>query len=183
MKKTLALLLVAILALGIVGAASADTIGLGCVTGIGSVKDAQVVDGENYDGQAQVNNTVCTVRLSDDGVVVYVKFDVTQTKIAFSVEGKVVTDVTAEILTKMEKLDAYGMRPASSIGAEWFEQIAAFENWCVGKTPAEILAIPTYDKGDGNHTNVPDVEELKTTCTITVQDYLAAFEKAVANAK
>ncbi len=183
MKKSLALLLVAILAFGIVGCASADTVGLGCVTAIGSVKDAQVVDGENYDGQAQVNNTVCTVRLGDDGKVVSVKFDVTQTMIKFSVDGKVVTDVTAVIPTKMEKGEAYGMRKASAIGAEWFEQIAAFENWCVGKTPAEILGMKTYDKGDGSHTAVPDVEELKTTCTITVGDYLAAFEKAVANAK
>ena len=183
MKKTLALLLVAVLALGIVGCASADTVGLGSVTSIGSVKDASVVDGENYDGQAQVNNTICTVRLGEDGKVAYVKFDVTQTKIAFSVEGKVVTDTAAEILTKMEKGEAYGMLKASSIGKEWYEQIAAFENWCIGKTPDEVLGIKTYDKGDGSHTAVPDVEELKASCTITVGDYLAAFKKAVANAK
>lgn len=183
MKKTFALLLVAILAFGIVGCASADTVGLGSVTSIGSVKDAQVIDGDNYDGQAQVNNTVCTVRIGDDGKVVSVKFDVTQTMIKFSVEGKLITDTTAEILTKMEKGEAYGMRKASSIGAEWFEQIAAFENWCVGKTIDEILAIKTYDKGDGSHTAVPDVEELKTTCTITVGDYLAALKKAAEAAK
>jgi len=77
--------------------------------------------------------------------------------------------------------DDYGMRGRSEIGKEWFEQIAALEEWMVGKTIDEVLAMP-FSVRDENHQEVPDVEELKTSVTITVGDYLAAVEGAVAAA-
>ena len=43
--------------------------------------------------------------------------------------------------------------------------------------------MPTYDKGDGHHTCVPDDVDLKTGCTIDVGAELAALAKAAANAK
>ncbi len=183
MKKLLVLLMVVTLCLGMALAASAETFGLGTVTSIGSLKAAVTDDGVDYDGQAQVNTTSCALVLNDDGTIKFVKWDTTQTKVTFSPKGEVTNDLEAEILTKMEKQEAYGMRKASSIGAEWFEQIAALEAWCIGKTVADVLAVPTYDKGDGNHTQVPDVEELKATCTITIGEYLKSLEKAAAAAK
>ena len=46
----------------------------------------------------------------------------------------------------------------------------------------EMLAIPVYER-DANHTQVPDVEELKASVTVTVGDYLASLQKAAAAAK
>ncbi len=176
MKKLVSLLLSALLVVGMVSAAGADTLGLGMVTSVGSRADA----GEK-NGSAQVNTTVCTLLLDAEGKIKAVQFDVQQTKIQFTAEGKL-ADVPEAPLTKIEKGDAYGMRGASGIGKEWFEQIHVFEAYCVGKTVAEVLAIETYER-DANHPKVPAAEDMKSSVTISVGDYLAALEKAAAAAK
>ena len=79
--------------------------------------------------------------------------------------------------------DGYGMKAASGIGKEWFEQAEALEDWCVGKTVEEVVTMPTYDKGDGHHTQVPDDVDLKTGCTIDMGSFLGALQKAADNAK
>jgi hypothetical protein len=147
------------------------------VTSIGSVADATAEKA----GAAQVNTTVCSLVLDAEGKIKSVTWDVQQTKIQFSAEGKPV-NLPEQLLTKLEKGEAYGMRKASAIGKEWFEQIAAFAEYAVGKTVEELLAMPVYER-DASHTQVPDVEDLKASVTVTVGDYLAALEKAAANAR
>ena len=158
-------------------AAAQDKYGLGMVTSIGSVADATAEKA----GAAQVNTTVCSLVLDAEGKIKSVTWDVQQTKIQFSAEGKPV-DLPEQLLTKLEKGEAYGMRKASAIGKEWFEQIAAFAEYAVGKTVEELLTMPVYER-DASHTQVPDVEDLKASVTVTVGDYLAALEKAAANAR
>ena len=51
-----------------------------------------------------------------------------------------------------------------------------------GKTLAEVTGMPTYER-DANHTACPDVEDLKSSVTITVGDYLKALEEAASMAK
>ncbi len=150
--------------------------GLGFVTSIGSIADA----GEK-NGSAQVNTTVCSLNLDGEGKIASVQFDVQQTKIQFTAEGKLI-DLPEVLKTKIEKGDEYGMRAASGIGKEWFEQIHVFEEYCVGKTVEEVLGMETYER-DASHPKVPAAEDMKSTVTISVGDYLAALEKAAANAK
>ena len=73
-------------------------------------------------------------------------------------------------------------RKASAIGKEWFEQIAAFEAYCIGKTVAEIQAMPTKAANE-SHPTVPDVADLATTVTIDVGGYIEALVKAASLAK
>ncbi len=179
MKKLVALVLSALLVLGLVSFAAADTYGLGMVTSIGSVADATA----EKPGAAQVNTTVCSLVLGADGKILSVTWDVQQTKIQFSLDGKPFELPAPEkLLTKLEKGDAYGMKKASAIGKEWFEQIGAFGEYCIGKTVEEVLATKTM-KRDDSHPAVPDVEDLKTSVSINIGDYLAALAKASANAK
>ncbi|NLE68855.1 MAG: hypothetical protein GX611_01560, partial [Clostridiales bacterium] len=151
--------------------------GLGMVTSIGSVAEATAEKA----GAAQVNTTVCSLVLDAEGKIQSVTWDVQQSKIQFSAEGKPV-DLPEELKTKLEKGDEYGMRARSEIGKEWFEQIAAFAEYATGKTVEEVLNIPVFER-DANHTQVPEVEELKASVTITVGDYLASLKKAAENAK
>ncbi len=151
--------------------------GQGMVTSIGSVAEAS----EEKAGAAQVNTTVCSLLLDEEGKILSVIWDVQQSKIQFDHEGKPV-NLPEELLTKLEKGEAYGMVKASEIGKEWFEQIAAFAKYATGKTVDEVLNIPVYER-DANHKQVPDVEELKATVTITVGDYLASLKKAADNAQ
>ena len=148
-----------------------DRYGLGIVTSIGSVAD----DTAEKAGAAQVNTTVCSLVLDAQGLIKSVTWDVQQTRIQFSIEGKPV-DLPADLLTKLEKGEDYGMRKASVIDKEWFEQIDAFAAYCVGRTVEEVLATPTVD-------DAPAVEELKASVTISIGDYLASLQKAAANAK
>ena len=122
-----------------------------------------------------MNTTVCSLVLDAQGLIKSVTWDVQQTKIQFSIEGKPV-DLPSDLLTKLEKGEDYGMRKASAIDKEWFEQIDAFAAYCVGKTVEEVLATPTAD-------DAPAVEELKASVTVSIGDYLASLQKAAANAK
>ncbi|MDL2319235.1 hypothetical protein LJC74_09240 [Eubacteriales bacterium OttesenSCG-928-A19] len=181
MKKLLSLVLALALCLCAVSAL-ADTFGLGIVTSINSSKDAEIVDGDPYDGNAQVDSTICAVILDDDGVIVDIKYDVAQTKIPFSPEGLITADKGAEIKSKLELGEEYGMRGASPIGAELFEQIASFEEYCIGKSADEIISMPTYAPNE-NHPRVSDVADLKSSVTIDVGAMLDALQKAVNNAE
>lgn len=181
MKKIVSLVLALVLCLGVMSFAMADSFGLGVSTGIGSSKAAYTQDGQDYDGRAQVDSTICAVVLNDEGVIKSIHFDVAQTRVTFNVKGELTADLGAEIKSKMELQDAYGMKNASSIGKEWFEQVAAFEAYCIGKKPADIIGMETYER-DASHPAVPAVEDLKTVCTMTMGDFFEALAKAVENA-
>ena len=176
MKKILTVVMLTALMLALAASALAAT-GLGSVTSV-SVTAATA----DKAGTASVNTTMCAVTLDDEGKIVAVQFDVVQPKGAFDATGAA-ADFNAAPQTKKELKEGYGMLKASAIGKEWFEQAAALEAWCVGKTVEEVCGMQTFDRGDGHHTMVPDDADLKTGCTITVGDYLKALEKAAADAK
>ena len=188
MKKLVALVLSALLVFGLVSfavatpaEAVAETYGLGIVNSI-TGNDAVETDGKKVDGQSQVNSIICLIVLDDNNVIKAIQFDAVQAPVKFSMEGKITTDITVAPKTKIEKGDEYGMKKASAIGKEWFEQIAEFEKYCIGKTVEEVLATPLY-KRDDSHTTVADVADLKTTVTIDIGEFLDAIQKAAANAK
>lgn len=179
MKKLLSLALVAVMLLSLSAVALADTYGLGVATSIGSSKPATA----EKDGAAQVDSAICALVLDDEGKIKSVKFDVAQTKVAINVKGEITADMSAEIKSKVEKGDDYGMRKASKLEkGEWYEQAAALEAYCIGKTVEEVVTMKTYQKDD-HHTAVPDMEDLKTTVTIDVGAFLKALQKAADNAK
>ncbi len=176
MKKVVAIALSAILVLSLTAVASAELLGLGVHTYINGT------DAGEKDGRGQVNSVICTVILDDNKVIKAIQFDTAQTNVNFNAEGKVTTDLTEVVRSKLEKGEDYGMRPASPIGKEWFEQIAALEEYCIGKTVEEVVSMPTYER-DAAHTTVPDVADLKSSVTIDVGGYLAALQKAADNAR
>ena len=166
MKKILALVLALSMVLCSV-AALAEGYGLGVQTSIGSSKPASA----EKDGTAQVDSTICALVVDDEGKIVSCLFDVAQTKVAFNAAGEITADMTAVIKSKQEKGDEYNMKPASPIGKEWFEQIAALEDWLVGKTAADLKT--AYEGKD---------ESLVTVCSIKLESVCVALEKAVADA-
>ncbi|MBR2502665.1 MAG: hypothetical protein IKB62_00900 [Oscillospiraceae bacterium] len=160
-----------------------ETTGVPAKTGLGTVISASVTDedAENEKGaSAQINTNMMAVALDENGVIVAAILDVAQQKAAFDLEGKKAGEV--DLRTKVEKEGDYGMKGVSGIGKEYFEQAKALTDWMTGKTVEEVLAMPTYQR-DESHTACPDVEDLKSSVTITVGDYLAALEEAAANAK
>ena len=131
---------------------------------------------------AQVNTYMTAVAVDKDGKVVKSIVDVAQVKVNFDENGVLTTDLAAEVKTKKELKEGYGMVKASSIGKEWFEQMDAFEDWMIGKTADEITGLKVKER-DASHKNVPDVPELTSSVTITVEGYQSVVAEAMANAR
>ena len=172
MKKLIALTLVLLMVAGC--SAPSLKLGLGMVTGItGTAASADA------DGKSQADVTACAVTLDSNGKIVGVSWDVVQAKAAVKMDGTV-TPAT-DVQTKKELKEGYNMKVASAIGKEWYEQIDALEKYAVGKTPADVAGMKVTVNGD--HDNIPDVEELKSSCTMSCGDFFASLTKAANNAK
>lgn len=156
-------------------------LGLGHVVDLGSSKSYANVDGKETLPLAQVNATIAATLFDADGKVLHTIIDTCQTKVTYDKDGKVTADKTAEPKSKKELGDAYGMKRASGIGKEWFEQMAELEKWMAGKTVDQIKAMKLTTTGD--HPGAPDEADLKSLVTVTVGDYIEALAESYTNAK
>ncbi len=148
-------------------------------TGLGSVISIAKSTAATADAPALAEADIVSaaVTLDADGKILNVKIDMTQSKVNFDAAGQLTTDTSAEVKTKVELGDEYGMKAASGIGKEWYEQAAALEDWMVGKTIDEVMAMELSAEG------TPADADLTSSVTVHVGDYLAAVKKAVDNAK
>ena len=147
---------------------------LTCSTSVDSAT-ASAADGE--DGTAAMYTAFAAVAVDNDGKLAAVCYDEVQPKVTFDESGEITSDASAEIKTKREKKDEYGMRGVSGISAEWFEQDQAFETFVTGKTADEISAIPT-ETTDNGHVVTTD-ETLKAGCTMSVGGMIQTVVKAM----
>ena len=128
-------------------------------------------------GLAQANVDVYAVTINSEGVIVDCKIDAIQCKTEFDASGALVTAIGADNPSKMELKDGYAMRGASSIGAEWFEQVEALEQYCIGKTPAEVQGIALDDSGKATDA------DLIAGITMPLADFIDGVVKACENAR
>lgn len=151
--------------------------------GLGTeVSMARSTDAGDNPARAQVDTVVSAVAFDNAGVIVGVIMDQAQTRVQYDEEGKVASDTTAVIKSKLELGADYGMIRASGIGKEWFEQVTALGEWMVGKTVAEVNALPVKEVAP-THRNVPDIPELTSSVTITVESFLATVTEAYERAR
>ena len=128
---------------------------------------------------AQINATIATVVLDENGVIVAVKLDAVQNKFSCTENGIVFSN----LLTKKElgynyNMAAYGHSLVGNATVkEWFEQAAAFEAWCVGKTIAEVEAMELQTMSNG-YVISADEDLLAAGCTISIEEFIAAVVKA-----
>lgn len=126
-------------------------------------------------GSVEFSTTYNLVGLSTEDKVEFSLIDTAQNKVFFDAKGMIDAAKSVEMKTKKEAGADYGMKKYSPIGKEWNEQIAAVEQLMVGKTVAEVLALPKDEKGYFTGTDVI------SSVTINVYGYLSTFELAVAN--
>ena len=174
MKRTFSAILSLLLvftALAFVGCGKSETVRLGL--GIHTVTKATSAS-EDADGKGQVTMTVAAVTLDKDGKIVSCQLDTADFTVAYTGEGKAIANDSLK--TKYEAGKDYNMVAHGGAAKEWFEQADAFESVVAGKTIDEVKALVVAESNKGTD------EVINAGCTIMVNDFVKAIEKAVANA-
>ncbi|MDO4364008.1 MAG: hypothetical protein Q4C99_05735, partial [Clostridia bacterium] len=181
MKKVLAVGLAGLMAVGFAACSSSSDSGKNEDTSTDAVATAKTgyaisseikEDEYNKSDSALEIDSVCAAVLVDaDGKIIDVKIDEAQTKPDLTKDNGDVSDLR----TKLEKKEDYGMKSASPIGKEWYEQVDAFEAWAKGKTADEVKA------GIGEDGYASDAD-LKAGCTIYANGFATVTAQAVENA-
>ena len=146
-------------------------------TGVGSVTSVSVTPA-TAETAGSVRASVSPRAVTVGAIVVRtgVDFDAVQPAGSFDATGAA-GEFNAAPLTKNEIKEGYGMKAISPIGLEWYEQMDKLEDWCIGKTVAEVLATPLTE--GGNPTDV----DLVAGCTVHINDQLVSLAKAAASAR
>ena len=146
--------------------------GVAIVASAGESKSAGDADGE-----AKYDVSVVAVTVDDNGVIESCVIDSIGTSVLFDVNGNIVSDLTAAVLTKNELGDNYNMKLYGGAVAEWYEQAAALASFAEGKTVEELKA------GAVGETGYAQDADLATSATIYLGGYVSAIEAAVGNAQ
>lgn len=120
---------------------------------------------EGAEGKAEAYTTYVAAAVNEENVITGCFIDASQASVKFDTTGKITSDITAEVLTKDELGDNYGMRFASSIGKEWNEQALGFAQYCNGKTVADVIDMEL----DGGRAVEADVV---SSATISIGNWL-----------
>ncbi len=198
MMKRIALILAVVLTLGLFAGCTGDVVvynNCTCpagghtpvqptqpVVGEGAVKTGlavvtSVAKSENAK-QAEYDVTLVAVLVDDKGVIVDCIIDSIGTKVTFDATGTVTADLNAQISTKNELGDAYGMVNYGGAKYEWYVQADALAKFAIGKTVEQLKNGAIDETG-----KAPAGSDLASTATIYLGGYVAAIEKAVSNAK
>jgi hypothetical protein len=154
------------------GAKASDNLGLAVTTKISKSKDATA----DAEGLAQAYSTYTAATFDSEGRVTSSIIDASQSNVNFDATGKITTDLSVAPITKVELGEDYGMKRASAIGREWYEQADAFSEYIVGKTVEEIKGISVDEGG------YPTDEDLVSSVTVGIIDIKDNIEKAFVNA-
>lgn len=154
-------------------AAGALKTGLAIVASAGESTSA---DAEN-EGKAKYDVTIAAVTVDENGVIRSCIVDGVPATVSFDASGVITSDITAEVQTKNELGEAYGMKAYGGAKYEWNEQVAALADYAVGKTVEELRS------GAVNEAGRAADADLASTATIYIGGYVSAIEAAVANAR
>lgn len=136
------------------------------------------IDGSENAKHADYDVTLAAVLVDDKGVIQDCIIDSIGTKVAFDATGAITADLAAQILTKNELGDDYGMKKYAGSKYEWYEQAAALASFAVGKTVDQLKNGAIDESG-----KAPQGSDLASTATIYLGGYVDAIAAAVDNAK
>ena len=146
--------------------------GLAIVTGL-SAADASAEE----EGNAEFAITLAAIMVDENDVILDCEIDAIGHKFTFDATGAITSDITAEVLTKNELGDDYGMVAWGGAIAEWYAQVDAFEAYCIGKSISDI------QNGALTESGYAADADLATSATINLFDYVSALDAAYINAQ
>ena len=195
MKKSVAMLMAMVLALGLLAGCSGEPVSAPSAaatkptevagapaavkTGLyvgASVSDSKSAAAEE-NGQVKFDVTLVAVTVSDEGVIESCVIDSIPATVKFDASGAITSDISAAVPTKNELGEGYGMKAYAGSKYEWNEQVAALSAYAVGKTVEELRS------GAVDETGHAADADLASTATIYLGGYVSAIEAAVNNAQ
>lgn len=141
-----------------------------------SLADSIAADAEN-EGAAKYDITMVAVSVDESGVIQSCIIDSVPATVAFDKTGVITSDLSAEVLTKNELGEDYGMKLYGGAAYEWNEQAAALADYAEGKTVEELKNGAIDESGKAKDA------DLASTATIYLGGYVAAIEDAVNQAQ
>ena len=115
---------------------------------------------EGKNGRGAVSTTLVAAVFDNDGKIVKISIDEVESKIGFDSTGQLADFTAGEVKSKKELGDAYGMKAASSIGKEWYQQIESLEKWLEGKQINTVIGGATgkmlYEMTDNSYMGDPE---------------------------
>ncbi len=125
---------------------------------------------EEKDGSNKIAVNLFAAATDADGKVIAASSDCVEVSFTFDMAGAATLDTTKAVISKKNQGASYGMVAYGGSAKEWFEQAAAFDAACVGKTADEIAGLVKED-GKG-------IDDLQTAgCTIYVTGFVKAASK------
>ncbi|MBR7185139.1 MAG: hypothetical protein IKD37_05980 [Clostridia bacterium] len=122
---------------------------------------------EEKDGSNKVAVNVFAAAVGADGKIAAASSDCVEVSFTFNAKGAATLDTTKPVVSKKEQGTAYGMVAYGGAAKEWFEQAAAFDAACVGKTTQEIAGL----QGEGGK-GTSDLQA--AGCTIDITGFVKA---------
>jgi len=126
-------------------------------------------------GQIKYDITVAAVLVDANGVILDCVIDSIAPTVKFDSNGVIDVSTVAEVMSKNDLGEAYGMKAAGS-KYEWNEQAAALCEYAIGKTVEELK------NGAVNESGKAADADLASKASIYIAGYVGAIEEAVKNA-
>ncbi len=125
---------------------------------------------EEKDGSNKISVNLFGAAVDAEGKVAAAYSDCVEVAFTFTAAGVATLDTTKAVVSKRDQGADYNMVAYGGATKEWFEQAAAFDAACVGKTAQEIAGLQAED-GKG-------VSDLQSAgCTILVTGFVKAATK------
>ena len=160
---------------------TSDTFTVGVA--INSTADESTVATEDTDGVIKMYAEFAGAVVGSDGKILAALTDAIQPQFSVNADGEVTGKTWKG--TKKELEYDYNMVKYSEATNEWFQQAAAFEDYCVGKTADEVANLPTRVRtSEEAHPGyvVTTDETLFASCSIQITGMMDVIAKAARNA-
>ena len=149
------------------GAEAGDELKLAVISSLGSSVNATAEKA----GTAQLDCEAVALTVKD-GKITSCAIDATQAKASFDATGAITTELPANVQTKNQLGEGYGMKAWGKAQFEWNEQAASFANYVKGKTAAEVAGIAVAE-------GKPSDTDLSATVTIKIGGFQDLIAKAM----
>ena len=123
-------------------------------------------------GCVQLDGDIAALTVKD-GIITSCIIDSVQAKVNFDTTGAITSDLTAQIPSKNQLGENYGMVAWGGAIAEWNVQAASFASYVTGKTADQVAGIAINEA-----TKPADGSDLASSVTISIGGFQALIAKA-----